>query len=224
MRAARSSSGIGLVPKHRKNAVHPPLCRSTLRRTHAQTPGFISLYAGAFLFGYFPGILLGRSDLITADIPLASYYMDVSHYRLWTEMFVNQFASAFLQLLFVVLCGFSVFGAGFLALLFLSKGIFIGFCAAGVLAQGGVKALFLYWSCSCLSSLSLVLLMLWLSLYAVQVSRGLFQSIFSGGAPRGQLAASARRMSVRFLLSLFLSGIFSIIFSGLSVLILHVIT
>lgn len=196
----------------------PQLHPGTVMRPTRAGQSLAVPYATLFLLGYIPGILLGRNGQNAVGQQLAAYYMDLSNFALWPHTLADQAAAAFLQLLVVVLCGFSVFGFGFLAVFFLGKGAFLGFCAANVLAQGGAKSLLLYWLCSCLSNLLLLFLCLWLSIHAAQMSRRLFQSVFLGGAPRGRLEADIRRLAVRSFVAVVLSGIFCVLCSGLCVL------
>lgn len=184
---------------------------------HTSNPNrgaFFFLCSGCFLLSYFPGILAGRSGASSLGQQLAAYYMDKGSHGTWLSLFFGQAASAFLQLVLVWLCGFAAFGLGLLILLFAFKGLFLGFCCANVLALGGIKSLCLYWLSDGLPNVLLLLVQLWLAGYAAALSKGLFQSIFLGGAPRDQPAANARRLSVRFLLSLLLSGLFSVLCSA----------
>jgi len=214
----RTAMGIG-----RRSASRLPQLRpgALARPTTQAGQSLAAPYAILFLLGYIPGILLGRTGQSTVGQQLAGYYMELSNFTLWSDTLADQAAAAFLQLLIVVLCGFSVFGFGFLAVFFLGKGAFLGFCAANILAIGGTKSLFLYWLCSCLFNLLLLFLCLWLASHAAQLSRGLFQSAFLGGAPRGRLEADIRRLAVRSFAAVVLSGIFCILCSGLCVLVVQ---
>ena len=118
----------------------------------------------------------------------------------------------------VVLCGFSSFGQGLLLLLFAGRGCFLGFCAANVASAAGAKGIVTYWLLSCLPDLSVLLIGLWLSGHALVLSRGLFQDVFLGGAPRGQLGAAARRLSVRAGTAFLAACLLSVFCSGLCVL------
>lgn len=184
--------------------------------------GPVLLCAAAFLVGYLPGILAGRGGETVLGQQLADYYMDTGHFSSWSSAFANQMASSFVQLFLLTLCGFSALGTGALVLFFAAKGIFMGFCAANLVALGGGRALLIYWTLSCLPNIVLLFWELWLAGYAAQLSHGLFQSIFLGGAPRGQLEAAARRMGVRCCVALLASGIFHALCSGVSVLVLRV--
>ena len=75
-----------------------------------------------------------------------------------------------------------------------------------------------YWLLSCLPDLSVLLIGLWLSGHALVLSRGLFQDVFLGGAPRGQLGAAARRLSVRAGTAFLAACLLSVFCSGLCVL------
>lgn len=175
---------------------------------------FFFLCGGCFLLGYLPGILIGRTGTSNLGQQLATYYMDHTRYHSWFSLFTGQIASAFLQSVLVWLCGFTVFGLGLLLLLFAFKGLFLGFCCANVLVLDGTKALCLYWLSDCLPGVLLLFVLLWLAEHSSVLSRGLFQSVFLGGAPRGQLAAGARRLTVRFLFSLLLSSLLCLLCSG----------
>lgn len=176
------------------------------------------LYAFLFLAGYVPSVFYGRLFQSGLGEELAAYYMEFSHLAAWPTSFLNQLAASFLQVLFTLLCGFSAFGIGFFILFFAFKGAFLGFCAVTILTLGGVKALVAYWLCVCLPNVFLLLLNLWLTGYAAQLSRNLFQSVFGGGAPRGRLEACARRLLVRTLVSLPVLCLLSVLGSGASFL------
>lgn len=186
-----------------------------------QRMGPVLLCAAAFLLGYLPGIFAGRGGQTVLGQQLANYYMESERFSAWGTSFFNQMASSFAQLFLVALCGLSVLGTGLLITFFGAKGIFMGFCAANVVAAGGGGALAAYWANSCLSNLSLLFLALWLAGFASQLSHRLFQSVFWGGAPRGQLEAAARRMGVRCCVAFFASGIFNALCSGLSVVLIR---
>lgn len=172
------------------------------------------LFLTAFLLGYLPGIAAGRNGESVLGQQLAVYYTEQSHFSVWQELFASQMAATFLQLLFVLLCGFSAFGTIALFLFFSGKGLFLGFCAANVLALQGSRALGVYWGSTCLPDLVFLFVAIWLSTYATAVSRGLFQSAFCGGAPRGQLAGNARKLVFHFGVALLLSAIFRAFCSG----------
>lgn len=202
----------------------PQLRGRRLQRPAHRTPGegaaagWVLLCAGVFLAGYLPGIELGRGGDSLWGQQLAAYYLDVANFSVWSAVLVHQLAAAFLQLLLIVLCGFSSLGQGFLPLLFAARGCFLGFCASSVLAAGGTRGIVIYWLLSCLPDLAILLLGLWLAGHALALSRGLFQSIFQGGAPRGQLCAAARRLGVRAAAALLAACLLSVFFSGLCVL------
>lgn len=176
--------------------------------------GFPFAFGLFFLAGYFPGVLYGRVRAGFLGEQLAEYYVNPLHFTVWSDTFLNQIATAFLQLLFLAFCGFSVFGTAFLVLFFLMKGAFLGLCAVSTLTLGGGSALVLYWFCVCLPNLLMLFLYLWLSGYAVRLSHHLFQSVFGRGAPRGQLEASRRRLLVRCGVALLISCLFSFLCSG----------
>ena len=199
----------------RKRNVSPSSPRAVcLHAAHPHRSVFFFLCGGCFLFGYLPGILVGRSGTTNLGQQLATYYMDDTRYRTWFSLFTGQIASSFLQSVLVWLCGFTVFGLGLLLLLFVFKGLFLGFCCANVLTLGNAKALCLYWLSDCLPGVLLLFVLLWLAEHSSVLSRGLFQSVFLGGAPRGQLAVSARRLTVCFLFSLLLSCLLCLLCSG----------
>lgn len=197
-------------------ALRRPPQQPAAPRTGANA-GVFAGYTAAFLAGYLPGILAGRGGQSTLGQQLAAYYADTSHFSVWTQAFSGLMAGAFLQLVTVVLCGFCVFGSAFLVLIFAARGAFLGFCAANVMACGGSRALALYWLLDCLPGLAVLFAALWLACHAVPLSAGLFQSVFLGGAPRGQLSAAARRLLVRSGAALLLCGLFSVLCAGLDV-------
>lgn len=183
--------------------------------------GEVLLCAGVFLAGYLPGIELGRTGASIWGQQLAAYYLDASQFSAWLPVFTGQVAAAFLQLLLIILCGFSALGQGLLPLAFAARGCFLGFCAANVLAAGGVKGIVTYWLLSCLPDLCVLLVGLWLAGHALVLSRGLFQSIFLGGAPRGQLHTAVRRLLVRWGAAFLGTCLLSFLCSGLCVLLVR---
>lgn len=183
--------------------------------------GWVLLCAGAFLIGYLPGIELGRGGDSVWGQQLAAYYLDPAHFAGWVPVFTDQMAAAFLQLLLIAVCAFSALGQGLLPLFFAARGCFLGFCAAYILAAGGTKGVVTYWLLSCLPDLGVLLVGLWLSGHALALSRGLFQSIFLGGAPRGQLHAATRRLAVRWGVAFLAVCLLSALSSGLCVLLVR---
>lgn len=216
MRAATSYRPIS-VRHGRMTTRHTPSRLPVGKVRKGPFPSAPFLYGLVFLLGYFPGILYGRLSTSEFGSQLAEYYLDPHHFSVWSDCFSNQMAASFLQLLFLIFCGFSVFGAGLLVLFFLMKGAFLGLCAVNVLALGGGGALAFYWFCSCLPNLLSLLIYLWLSNYATWLSRYLFQGVFSGGAPRGQLEASRRRFLIRCGSAFLLLCLFGLFYSGLTI-------
>lgn len=200
-----------------------PAKQPAAQRTAAGSAAFAGC-AAAFLAGYLPGILAGRSGQSELGQQLAAYYMDTARFSAWSQAFSSQLAAAFLQLLTVALCGFCVFGGAFLVLSFAVRGAFLGFCAANVLFCGGPRALLCHWLLDCLPNLAVLFVCLWLACYGVRLSNGLFQSVFLGGAPRGQLAGAVRRLLVRSGMALLLCGLFCALGAGLNVLVVGLLT
>lgn len=206
---AVAHAGKGIRPRRASRARNLCQANRIVKRDSCQY--FTWFCAGVFLLGYLPGILAGQSGTSVIGQQIAAYYTDVARLSHWSELFSSQAAAFFLQLFSVWLFGFTAFGPGLLLLLFAGKGLFLGFCASQVLCIGGTKKLIVYWISSCLPNVLLLFILLWLAGYAVHMSHGLFQSIFLGGAPRGQLPGNARRLTVRFLLCL----PFSVLICGL---------
>ena len=173
------------------------------------------LLAGGLLAGYLPGLWAGRSGQTGLGQQLAAYYGQAEQFSAWGPLCLDQMAAAFLQLFFVLLCGFFTAGPVLLGLFFAAKGLFWGFCAANILQQNGAVGLLRYWIWAYLPALCLFFLCLWLAGYAAQLSGGLFQSVFGGSAPRGQLHAAARRLGVRFGVALLCAGLLSVVLSAL---------
>lgn len=189
--------------------------QSPSRQRNATLSGWFLVLLLAFVLGYLPGILAGRHGQSLLGQQLADYYTTQANFFVWRDLFLVQMAATFLQLSAVLLCGFSAFGSAILFLLFIGKGMFLGFTAANVLAIQGVRALGLYWLTTCLPDLLFLFLSAWLAVYATVLSRGLFQSVFRNGTPRGQLAANARRLLFHFGVFLLLSVVFRFFSSGL---------
>lgn len=200
--------------------------RSTMPKPHSvrtdSRMGLFIAYAAAFLLGYLPGLLAGRGGQNDLGQQLAAYYTDTIRLSTWSQAFSGQMSAAFLQLLVVILCGFSVFGSVFLTIFFAARGSFFGFCAANVLAGSGVQALALYWVTDCLPGLLVLFVCLRLACHAVQLSSGLFKSTFGGGAPRGQVATAARKLLVRGGAAILTCGLLSVLGAGLDIFIVSV--
>ena len=131
---------------------------------------------------------------------LAAYYTSRPEGTSLAAAFGAQLAVSFLQLILVLLCGFCLWGAGLLALLFAARGLFLGFCAASVAAQSGASALLL-------SDVGTLLLCLWLAGWAVRLAMELFRAV-RGRAAR-ETPGTARRLAVRFAAALALSAAFA---------------
>lgn len=190
--------------------------RSTTRKI-SMTSSAPILFLTAFLLGYLPGIAAGCSGQSVLGQQLAVYYTEQVRLSTWKELFMSQMAATFLQLLFVLLCGFSAFGVIVLFLFFAGKGLFLGFCAVNVLALQGARALGVYWGSTCLPDLFFLFASIWMATNATAVSLGLFQSAFCGGAPRGRLAGSTRKLLFCFGVALSLSVVFRAVCSGIVV-------
>lgn len=222
MRTVQTPTRVHVFTRKTRTTRTSALQKGRIPRTtyhFAAVSGMVFLCALFFILGYLPGIFVGQGGKSELGQQLATYYTGSAKDISWGTSFYSQMLSAFLQHFSVLLCGFSPFGMVLLFLLFLAKGSFLGFCAANVLAVGGVKSLVVYWLLWCLPSLVILFLSLWLAGYAIPVSRGLFQSAFQGGAPRGQLNAAVRRLAVRFLTAMFFSCLFSAVFSGVFILV-----
>lgn len=222
MRAAASLCRPRIAVRNRRPVARKPNngLRAERRATTALR-GPVFACASIFLLGYLPGIFLGRNGTTVLGQQLATYYTAPDRLTVWRDLFMSQSAGFFLQLLAVWLCGFTAFGLGLLLLIFAAKGLFLGFCSANILTLGGVNALCLYWLSGCLPQVLLLILLLWLTGHAALLSHGLFQSIFLGGAPRGQLIGNARRLTLRFLLCVPVSWLIGLFCSGLSVLLVQ---
>ena len=94
-----------------------------------------------------------------------------------------------------------------LAVLFASRGLFLGFCAASVAAQSGASALLRYRLDTLLSDVGTLLLCLWLAGWAVRLAMELFRAV-RGRAAR-ETPGTARRLAVRFAAALALSAAFA---------------
>ncbi len=221
MRAVQSPPRKRPLPRQPLPSLRRPVQQPTVR-TRAGAGPFLG-YAVSFLVGYLPGLLAGRGGESSLSQQLAAYYLDAANFSSWTQVFSAQMSAAFLQLLAVILCGFCAFGGAFLVLVFAGRGMFLGFCAASILSLEGARALALYWLMVCLPGLAVLFVSLWLASHAVQLSNGLFQSVFLGGAPRGRLSACARRLLVRGGTALLLCVLFSLIGTGLDLFVVRVL-
>lgn len=184
-----------------------PFCKAAAQTVRPETPShtdrmrterFAFPFAAAFLAGYLPGILLGRSGALSIGAQVAAWYMDKQSFAVFGKTFSAFASGTILQLTFVLLCGLNVAGTPFLALHFLLCGGALGFCAASVMAYAGTKALVIYWLLTLLPDLASLFLSLWLSGHSAILAEGLFRDVFGGGAARGALCAAARRLLIRY--------------------------
>ena len=182
------------------------------------TGRFALRFAAAFLVGYLPGILLGRSGALSVGAQVAAWYMDKQSFAVFGPAFSAFASGTILQLTFVLLCGLNVAGIPFLTFYFFLCGGALGFCAASVMAFAGAKALVIYWLLTLLPDLACLFLSLWLSGHAASLAEGLFRDVFAGGAARGALCAAARRLLVRYGAALLLGAAASAAGAGLACL------
>lgn len=203
MRAAQSTApGVRLgTPSLR---AQPGLPTLQLLKTPGDAP-LLLCFCGMFLLGYLPGILAWRGTPPAFGTELAAWCSDSARYANWAQTFTGQLAAAFLQFTLILLCGFCAFGLFFLVGNFLCRGIFMGFCAAGVYSTGGAKALLLYWLLSCLPDLLILLLGLFLAASAAKPAGYLYQHIFGVGATRNGQKSATRKLLVRYLFSVLLA-------------------
>lgn len=216
MRAAQTPPRNVVFARRNISAGYPALRKPVSPQTTGWIGSFISCSA-AFLMGYLPGLLVGRNAKSDFGQQLAAYYADTLRFSDWSQVLLSRISASFLQLLAVILCGFFVFGSVCIILSFAARGIYLGFCAASLLTYAGTRTLVLYWLMDCLPGLAVLFVSLRLAYYAVQLSNGLFQSVFWGGAPRGQLGGAVRRLLVRGGAAFLLCCLFSVVFSGLDV-------
>lgn len=161
-------------------------------------PGEMQLGAAcitAFLLGYMPGILLGRSGT-AVGAALAARYLDKQTFAAFGPVFSDLFAGAFLQSTLVLLCGFCALGAVPLALLFAVKGMWLGFCAANVYAAGGAGALVAHWLITCLPDMGILLLLFALTLRAGPLCGALLRTALGAVPPAGSMSAAALARSL----------------------------
>ncbi|MGN0983611.1 MAG: hypothetical protein ACI4OI_02115 [Gemmiger sp.] len=175
-------------------------------------------FTAAFLLGYLPGIVAGRSGSTALGGELAAFYLDGQRFSGFGTAFAGLFAGAFVQLSVTMLCGFFALGVPFLAFFFALRGSFLGLGAASVFAVQGAKALVVHWLLNLLPELFLLLMALWLSGYAANVSSQLFRAAFLGGAARGAMSGGVRRLLTRYLIALLLVLPICAISAGLGIL------
>lgn len=152
-----------------------------------------------FLASYAVGIVAGRLGISSVGEAMAAYAMDEQSYQRVPAVFGTLMSASFLQATAVLLCGFSAVGAALLALFFVMKGIGLGLCAGCVYSAGGAKALTVHWLLNCLPDLAILLLTLWLAMYAVQLCGGVSRAIFGGAGVRGGLVGYSRQLIVRYI-------------------------
>lgn len=175
-------------------------------------------FTAAFLLGYLPGIVVGRSGTTALGAELAAYYSDSQRFSGFGAAFAGLFAGAFVQLSITMLCGFFALGIPFLAFFFALRGSFLGLGAASVFAAQGAKALVVHWLLDLLPELFLLLLTLWLSGYAANLSGQLFRAVFLGGTARSMMAGGTRRLITRYLIALLLIVPACVLSAGLGIL------
>ena len=178
-----------------------PMLRPAAERPHREhTPqtesGAALAFGVIFLAGYLPGIWLGRSGTTPLGQQLAAYYEKSPEEAAFVQLLRAQLAIDFLQLTAVFLCGFCVWGAGLLALLFAARGTFLGYCAASVAAANGAAGLVQYRVGTVVSDVATLFLCLWLAGWSVRLARELFRTV-QGRATR-ETPGTVRRLTVRF--------------------------
>ena len=195
-----------------------PIARSTICCVRA-APGF----ATAFFLGYLPGIWLGREEVWEIGSKLAAWYLDRQSYPAFGPVLTNLATGSVLQVTLIFLCGLSAAGIPLLALFFAGRGWFLGLCAGSVFAAGGTRSLVVYWLMRCLPDLAVLAAEMWLAMYAVTLSGGLFQEVFGSGAPRGTISGGMRRLFLRYMVSSLLILLFCVLSAGLDVLLAAVL-
>ena len=179
MRAAQTALRRPMLP--RRQAAERPR-----KESGEKTFDVAWLLGMLFLAGYLPGVWLGRGSTSALGQQLAAYYEKSPEEAAFVQLLRAQLAIDFLQLTAVFLCGFCVWGAGLLALLF----------AASVAAANGAAGLVQYRTGTVVSDVATLFLCLWLAGWSVRLARELFRTV-QGRATR-ETPGTVRRLTVRF--------------------------
>lgn len=153
-----------------------------------------------FAIGYIPGVLAGRSGGFGVSA-LAEHYMDRQTFAAFGTVFADWFAAGFLQATLILLCGFCALGPGLLAAFFALKGMYLGYCAASVYADGGAKGLAAHWLLTALPSLGVLGALLALAAAALPLSFALLCSAFGERQPAEGLYSRSRTLILRYALT-----------------------
>ena len=200
MRAAQTALRRPMLP--RRQAAERPR-----KESGEKTFDVAWLLGMLFLAGYLPGVWLGRGSTSALGQQLAAYYEKSPEGAAFVQLLRAQLAIDFLQLTAVFLCGFCVWGAGLLALLFAARGTFLGYCAASVAAANGAAGLVQYRLATIVSDAAALFLCLWLASWSARLAGELLNAV-CGRATR-ETPGTLRRLAVRFGAALVLSAVFS---------------
>ena len=199
MRAAQTALRRPMLPR--------PCSAEHSHKAQETTGAKTALWFGtAFLVGYLPGIWLGRGGTSALGRQMAAYYAKNPETDAFSVAFGAKFSVSFLQLCAVFLCGFCVFGVGLLTVLFVARGVFLGYCAASVAAANGAAGIVQYRLNTALSDMTTLFLCLWLACCAEKLAAELFSTV--RGRPTRGTPAAARWLTVRFLEAVVLSAVF----------------
>lgn len=212
MRAAQTALRRPMLP--RRQAAERPR-----KESGEKTFDVAWLLGILFLAGYLPGVWLGRGSTSALGQQLADYYEKSPEEAAFVQLLRAQLAIDFLQLTAVFLCGFCVWGAGLLALLFAARGTFLGYCAASVAAANGAAGLVQYRTGTVVSDVATLFLCLWLAGWSVRLARELFRTV-QGRATR-ETPGTVRRLTVRFAAALVTAAVLTAIETFLRLVILR---
>lgn len=187
-----------------KRAAHPSL----------QWFGFASL----FLLGDVCGVLLGRGFDTVLGTALAEYALSSIGDPSYWSRFASLFATGFLQATLLLASGYCAVGAGVCGLFFALRGAYLGFCAANLYLLHGLRTLTVYWLGVFLPAAAMLVPLFRVAVCALPLSRGLWQSVFCGGAPRGKLPAVSRKLLYVYGVSLLVLLLISLCGAALGVL------
>lgn len=198
MRAAAAGRGWPPAGARERTVYKPPArSRGGLYGRKAAMCGALGV---VFVLGYVPGVLAARGSGYGISA-LAEHYMDKQTFAELGTVFADTFAGAFIQATLLLLCGFCALGLGLMAAFFAIKGMYMGYCAAGIYAAGGARDLAVYWLLTGPAALGVLLALVALAFKAVPLSFALLRDAFGERTLPEETFANARALILRYALT-----------------------
>ena len=187
---------------------------SFLQSAGGLLPRPVFWFALLYFCGYGVGLALGRLAMPEFGGSFAKFYLDKQNFLSFGGVFASLFTAALLQLTFLAVSGFCAIGMGLLVSFFALKGALMGICTAALYTAGGAKGLVIYWLLTWLPEISLLLLTLFQAGCSAGVCGGIFRFALCGNAPRLGMNAPVRRCLKSYIITSFLSVLFSALGAG----------